>query len=357
MDRGATSYGFYPGTLFANQVDMPPPMLHSEPKPYTEGHVPPPPGMSEAAGSIPMPRFLRGGAQKQQEREPEGNYHGNYYGRETNYDHVSQGQQGGHANNHYAYYQDPGRGPMPQTSHGLCAQSRGRRDASYFWSNGSTSCSESGRSHDDYYQPHDPAPRGAPQMQRFETGYARSEAYNRPYYYQPSGYQYSYNNENYRKESYMQDYDRNMNDYDRNEVMVTGGRSQETRRPAVPTATITARSSKTTDGSRTLRLEEKREGSQAGSVTSASELAPEEPPLEELVSGSLTNAGAVWHAMGRCIPCKFFRSKSGCKGGLDCEFCHYRHQELSRSQLRSRFKRAHYKYADGAAGPVKSSPS
>eukprot|EP00928_Gymnodinium_smaydae_P095772 TRINITY_DN8296_c1_g5_i1.p1 TRINITY_DN8296_c1_g5~~TRINITY_DN8296_c1_g5_i1.p1 ORF type:complete len:335 (+),score=13.67 TRINITY_DN8296_c1_g5_i1:45-1007(+) len=67
---------------------------------------------------------------------------------------------------------------------------------------------------------------------------------------------------------------------------------------------------------------------------SESSYCPDEA-IDELISGSLMSAGSVWHAGGRCIPCKFFRSKASCKSGLSCEFCHYPHKELSRSRLRS----------------------
>lgn len=53
----------------------------------------------------------------------------------------------------------------------------------------------------------------------------------------------------------------------------------------------------------------------------------------------LPSIGAAWHAAGKCTPCKFFRSRRGCKDGPQCAFCHHGHEELTCSDLRRMARR------------------
>eukprot|EP00928_Gymnodinium_smaydae_P018508 TRINITY_DN17041_c0_g1_i1.p1 TRINITY_DN17041_c0_g1~~TRINITY_DN17041_c0_g1_i1.p1 ORF type:complete len:365 (+),score=39.43 TRINITY_DN17041_c0_g1_i1:54-1148(+) len=342
--RDAASYGLYPRTAMLGRVGGPPDMLFSEPQ--TEGYQSQQAASKTEEMDIPMPRFLGRGPQQPEPQaqvevnragaQHEGGYqhYKDYYGMETNYQQVRQGLPSGHGDNYYPYYQDRGYGPTPAAG--------GRHDGlHHFWSHGSGPGSErsslgsapgalngQGRFDDDYYQHRDRLQRGSLPMQQ---GYNRPENYNRNYYYQQGGYQQARSRESYSNDVYMKN-------YDRNEVPLNSGRSQDNRGDVSQRSMVSQKSRETvvSVGGSTKQSE----------ASFGSNLA-----VSEEVSGSLTNAGAVWHAGGRCIPCKFFRSKSGCKGGLNCEFCHYPHQELSRSQLRSRFKQAHYKNgeANGAS--------
>eukprot|EP00928_Gymnodinium_smaydae_P089518 TRINITY_DN73479_c0_g1_i1.p1 TRINITY_DN73479_c0_g1~~TRINITY_DN73479_c0_g1_i1.p1 ORF type:complete len:201 (+),score=13.70 TRINITY_DN73479_c0_g1_i1:32-604(+) len=48
--------------------------------------------------------------------------------------------------------------------------------------------------------------------------------------------------------------------------------------------------------------------------------------------------GSVWHAEGRCLPCKYFLQNSGCKDGMSCAFCHLEHRGLSQGQAQKYFR-------------------
>eukprot|EP00928_Gymnodinium_smaydae_P095774 TRINITY_DN8296_c1_g7_i1.p1 TRINITY_DN8296_c1_g7~~TRINITY_DN8296_c1_g7_i1.p1 ORF type:complete len:348 (+),score=31.17 TRINITY_DN8296_c1_g7_i1:54-1046(+) len=293
-NRDASSYGFYPGTLFSSRMAGPPSQLLSAP-PAEGSQLSSCTNPPTAEIGIPMPRFL-GMMQQPSETQVHREYgsHTKFPAWETNYNDEYRVFQAGHADNSFRFYQESGRGQ------GLAAT--GFCDAPYLLSQGCATGLRSG--HRDY------VPRGLPEMHHLEKTYTTLEEHSRNSYYQRSSYPYSIENQAYRKEE--------CSECDRCVVPLIHGRSQDYR-----------------EDDDVLRKDET-------SLTTLSSLYPTQA-IEKRVSGSLVNAGAVWHAGGRCIPCKFFRSKNGCKGGLSCEFCHYPHQELSRSQLRNRFKRANYK--------------
>eukprot|EP00928_Gymnodinium_smaydae_P095767 TRINITY_DN8296_c1_g1_i1.p1 TRINITY_DN8296_c1_g1~~TRINITY_DN8296_c1_g1_i1.p1 ORF type:complete len:368 (+),score=36.04 TRINITY_DN8296_c1_g1_i1:82-1104(+) len=294
-DREAMSYGFYPGTLFSNKMDGPPPELWSEPT--AEGFQPSPCAVSPSTEScIPMPRFL---GRMQQQPEPQ--VHGDGCSRTsfpawaTYRNPENPGMRAGSVDQCFPKDMNYGYGQAMTAAAGL-------GDATYFCMQGSATETRSGHR---YLVPR------LSLMQLLEKSYTTSEKYTNSCY-QRSGYPPSNKNKRSKKERHSKcDY----------VVPLTRGRSQDSRE----------------DGKVSQKDQE--------SSTNVSSLCPSEAN-EDLDSGSLLSAGAVWHAGGRCVPCKFFRSKAGCKSGLDCEFCHYPHQELSRSQLRSRFKRAHNKKSE-----------
>jgi len=50
------------------------------------------------------------------------------------------------------------------------------------------------------------------------------------------------------------------------------------------------------------------------------------------------SVGSRGHALGECRVCSFVSSKTGCRYGADCEFCHYKH---TRTPKLSKKRRAH----------------
>jgi len=50
--------------------------------------------------------------------------------------------------------------------------------------------------------------------------------------------------------------------------------------------------------------------------------------------GLLWSEGSRLHDCGECTPCKFFRSRRGCKAGTECNLCHFPHEELTFSAIR-----------------------
>jgi hypothetical protein len=48
----------------------------------------------------------------------------------------------------------------------------------------------------------------------------------------------------------------------------------------------------------------------------------------------LPSRGAALHEIGLCTPCKFHRSRRGCKDGSQCTLCHHPHWELTYSGIR-----------------------
>jgi len=56
--------------------------------------------------------------------------------------------------------------------------------------------------------------------------------------------------------------------------------------------------------------------------------------LEEvLAEAGLWSTGSSRHACGKCRPCHYVRSNTGCENGQSCEFCHFPHTGKSRRQL------------------------
>jgi len=68
----------------------------------------------------------------------------------------------------------------------------------------------------------------------------------------------------------------------------------------------------------------------------ASVVQTDEPrPSEEDVDVSqYFSVGSRLHSVGECTPCKFNRSRRGCKDGLDCQLCHFPHLEYTYSGIR-----------------------
>lgn len=46
------------------------------------------------------------------------------------------------------------------------------------------------------------------------------------------------------------------------------------------------------------------------------------------------SVGSAGHHVGKCVPCKFVRSKRGCIMGTECNLCHHPHGELTMSGMR-----------------------
>eukprot|EP00928_Gymnodinium_smaydae_P091023 TRINITY_DN7471_c1_g4_i2.p1 TRINITY_DN7471_c1_g4~~TRINITY_DN7471_c1_g4_i2.p1 ORF type:complete len:182 (+),score=6.56 TRINITY_DN7471_c1_g4_i2:144-689(+) len=42
--------------------------------------------------------------------------------------------------------------------------------------------------------------------------------------------------------------------------------------------------------------------------------------------------GALLHAQGCCLPCRYHKHPDGCKVGVDCKYCHHAHDEWSLSK-------------------------
>lgn len=56
--------------------------------------------------------------------------------------------------------------------------------------------------------------------------------------------------------------------------------------------------------------------------------------LEEvLAEAGLWSTGSSRHTSGKCKPCHYVRSNTGCENGQSCEFCHFPHTGKSRRQL------------------------
>ncbi len=57
--------------------------------------------------------------------------------------------------------------------------------------------------------------------------------------------------------------------------------------------------------------------------------------IEDSTAGNdVLSKGSVLHHEGRCTPCKFKRSRRGCKDGPECNLCHWPHPELTYSGMR-----------------------
>eukprot|EP00928_Gymnodinium_smaydae_P095768 TRINITY_DN8296_c1_g2_i1.p1 TRINITY_DN8296_c1_g2~~TRINITY_DN8296_c1_g2_i1.p1 ORF type:complete len:354 (+),score=24.28 TRINITY_DN8296_c1_g2_i1:42-1064(+) len=333
LDHNATTYGVYPGILFSNRMDLPPAELWSEPcaegrqRRPSSGTVPP-----TAESGIVMPLISC-----RMKEQPEPLVHGDYRSQtnlpawEISDNRACQGIRAGHAAKCVSMDQDCGcsqalashnRGCQEiraghaakcfatdqacgcsqvlashnrasqkiRAGHGAkcfatdqdcgCSQvlaAAGLRDATCFQSQGIVTESRSGR---------DVAPRGILPMQHLQKSCTALEKC-RSSCYQRSGYPRSKKkNERCRKERRSK--------CDRDEVPVTCEIGQDSREDEL--------------------------GSQKDYALSTS-----------ASSFYLEQANSVRHAGGLCSPCKFFRSKGGCKSGLNCQFCHCSHHELSRS--------------------------
>merc|ERR1719401_2484478 len=57
-----------------------------------------------------------------------------------------------------------------------------------------------------------------------------------------------------------------------------------------------------------------------------------------LLSCGPLSLGSAGHHAGKCTPCKFQRSRRGCRMGTECNLCHYPHEELTHSAIRRAMK-------------------
>lgn len=55
--------------------------------------------------------------------------------------------------------------------------------------------------------------------------------------------------------------------------------------------------------------------------------------------GEPQNAGSLCHYAGTCTPCKFFRSRRGCKEEERCRLCHFPHEEMTYSGVRRNMRK------------------
>jgi len=67
---------------------------------------------------------------------------------------------------------------------------------------------------------------------------------------------------------------------------------------------------------------------------------PTQPNLhpDEAAQKMFPSRGAAVHHIGQCTPCKFFRTRRGCKDEERCALCHYPHPELTFSGVRRAMK-------------------
>lgn len=65
------------------------------------------------------------------------------------------------------------------------------------------------------------------------------------------------------------------------------------------------------------------------------------PPQPQMSSGAAEphNIGSQLHHQGKCTPCKFFRSRRGCKQEERCRLCHFPHEDLTYSGIRKNMRR------------------
>jgi len=49
---------------------------------------------------------------------------------------------------------------------------------------------------------------------------------------------------------------------------------------------------------------------------------------------SHVSLGSQLHHLGECTPCKFFRSRRGCRDGLQCTLCHFPHSNMTYSSIK-----------------------
>jgi hypothetical protein len=82
-----------------------------------------------------------------------------------------------------------------------------------------------------------------------------------------------------------------------------------------------------------LHVDQKRQGAMAACSSSSFVQLDAEPS-----SPFLPSRGAALHDNGWCTPCKFFRTRRGCKDGVQCVLCHFTHSELTYSTIRRMMK-------------------
>jgi len=76
-----------------------------------------------------------------------------------------------------------------------------------------------------------------------------------------------------------------------------------------------------------------------------------------LDAAGLWSAGAVHHATGKCRPCHYIHSRSGCENGKTCEYCHFPHTGKMRRSV-GMFSRIYCKnFADVIQEAYKDDPA
>eukprot|EP00928_Gymnodinium_smaydae_P089801 TRINITY_DN73700_c0_g1_i1.p1 TRINITY_DN73700_c0_g1~~TRINITY_DN73700_c0_g1_i1.p1 ORF type:complete len:244 (+),score=16.79 TRINITY_DN73700_c0_g1_i1:161-892(+) len=55
---------------------------------------------------------------------------------------------------------------------------------------------------------------------------------------------------------------------------------------------------------------------------------------DEENSLTIPSIGSEHHFVGQCTPCKYAFGKRGCRFGLECRFCHFPHDERTRSSVK-----------------------
>eukprot|EP00746_Dinoflagellata_sp_MGD_P152365 gnl/MRDRNA2_/MRDRNA2_83613_c0_seq1.p1 gnl/MRDRNA2_/MRDRNA2_83613_c0~~gnl/MRDRNA2_/MRDRNA2_83613_c0_seq1.p1 ORF type:complete len:159 (-),score=12.95 gnl/MRDRNA2_/MRDRNA2_83613_c0_seq1:46-522(-) len=66
------------------------------------------------------------------------------------------------------------------------------------------------------------------------------------------------------------------------------------------------------------------------------EISEELPLLIPRVDGRLTSLGSRYHYSGSCDPCGFAFSKVGCRAGILCERCHFKHKNRRKAGKKSK---------------------
>eukprot|EP00928_Gymnodinium_smaydae_P091020 TRINITY_DN7471_c1_g1_i2.p1 TRINITY_DN7471_c1_g1~~TRINITY_DN7471_c1_g1_i2.p1 ORF type:complete len:180 (+),score=15.15 TRINITY_DN7471_c1_g1_i2:147-686(+) len=61
------------------------------------------------------------------------------------------------------------------------------------------------------------------------------------------------------------------------------------------------------------------------------------PAIRSFWNG-LPSKGALLHAQGTCLPCRYHKHPDGCKVGADCKYCHHGHEEWSVSKAVKHFR-------------------
>mmetsp|Transcript_13934 Transcript_13934/g.39827 ORF Transcript_13934/g.39827 Transcript_13934/m.39827 type:complete len:355 (-) Transcript_13934:163-1227(-) len=103
---------------------------------------------------------------------------------------------------------------------------------------------------------------------------------------------------------------------------------------AVSSETLRSYASSQSGSSATLESAWSRSQSR-GQFGGASEVSTENATAK----GDVMSKGSALHDTGGCTPCKFFRSRRGCRLGEECKLCHFPHAEMSGSSVRRAVRR------------------
>eukprot|EP00443_Scrippsiella_acuminata_P024271 CAMPEP_0115205998 /NCGR_PEP_ID=MMETSP0270-20121206/19976_1 /TAXON_ID=71861 /ORGANISM="Scrippsiella trochoidea, Strain CCMP3099" /LENGTH=226 /DNA_ID=CAMNT_0002619551 /DNA_START=77 /DNA_END=757 /DNA_ORIENTATION=+ len=66
-------------------------------------------------------------------------------------------------------------------------------------------------------------------------------------------------------------------------------------------------------------------------------------PMTEGTVSELSSIGSGLHHLGRCRPCQWVWSESGCVHGAQCSYCHFRHDSSIKETRPCKGKRAYYR--------------